>query len=49
MSLLRAPEPSRRRTECEIVDYEKYAIDGIPRPMNDGQFIEINLVSVKPR
>jgi len=34
--------------EREIVNYEKYTIDGIPGSMNYGQFIQCNLVSVKP-
>lgn len=33
--------------EREIVNYEKYTIDGIPGSMNFGQFIQCNLVAVK--
>ena len=36
------------RNERQIVNYEKYALDGIPGSMNYGQFIQINVVSVKP-
>ena len=34
--------------EREIVNYEKYTIDGIPGSMNYGQFIQCNVISVKP-
>ena len=34
--------------EREIVNYEKYTVEGIPGSMNYGQFIQCNLVSVKP-
>jgi hypothetical protein len=34
--------------ERQIDNYEKYAIDGIPGSMNYGQFIQCNVVSVKP-
>ena len=34
--------------EREIVNYEKYAIDGIPGSMNYGQFVQCNVVSLKP-
>lgn len=34
--------------EREIVNYEKYTIDGIPGSMNYGQFIQCNVVSAKP-
>lgn len=34
--------------EREIVNYEKYTIEGIPGSMNYGQFIQCNVVSVKP-
>jgi len=37
------------RNERQIVNYEKYAPDGIPGSMNFGQFIQTNVVSVKPR
>lgn len=36
------------RNERQIVNYEKYTIDGIPGSVNYGQFIQINVVSVKP-
>jgi hypothetical protein len=36
------------RNEREIVNYEKYTIDGIDGSMNFGQFVQINVVSVKP-
>jgi hypothetical protein len=36
------------RNERQIVNYEKYEIDGIPGSVNYGQFIQINVVSVKP-
>lgn len=35
--------------EREIVNYEKYALDGIPGSMNLGQFVQLKVVSVKPR
>jgi len=34
--------------ERQIVNYEKYTLDGIPGSMNYGQFIQLNVVSVKP-
>jgi hypothetical protein len=34
--------------ERQIVNYEKYALEGIPGSMNYGQFIQCNVVSVKP-
>lgn len=34
--------------ERQIVNYEKYTFDGIPGSMNYGQFIQCNVVSVKP-
>ena len=34
--------------ERQIVNYEKYAVDGIAGSMNYGQFIQCNVVSVKP-
>jgi len=34
--------------EREIVNYEKYTFDEIPGSMNYGQFIQCNVVSVKP-
>lgn len=34
--------------ERQIVNYEKYTFDGIPGSMNYGQFIQLNVVSVKP-
>ncbi|HYP75220.1 MAG TPA: hypothetical protein VER12_04680 [Polyangiaceae bacterium] len=34
--------------ERQIVNYEKYTLDGIPGSMNYGQFIQVNVVSVKP-
>ena len=37
------------RNERQIVNYEKYAIDGISGSMNFGQFVQVNVVSVKPR
>jgi hypothetical protein len=36
------------RNERQIVNYEKYTIDGIAGSINYGQFIQINVVSVKP-
>lgn len=36
------------RNERQIVNFEKYTIDGIPGSMNYGQFIQINVVSAKP-
>ncbi|MEO6602948.1 MAG: hypothetical protein ABIQ16_23890, partial [Polyangiaceae bacterium] len=36
------------RNERQIVNYEKYTIDGIAGSMNYGQFVQINVVSVKP-
>jgi hypothetical protein len=35
--------------EREIVNFEKYALDGIPGSMNAGQFIQLDVVSVEPR
>ncbi|HKO46603.1 MAG TPA: hypothetical protein VJV79_02705 [Polyangiaceae bacterium] len=34
--------------ERQIVNYEKYALEGIAGSMNFGQFIQCNVVSVKP-
>ncbi|MES1178988.1 MAG: hypothetical protein ABUL62_32025 [Myxococcales bacterium] len=36
------------RNERQIVNYEKYAIDGIPGSVNFGQFVQVNVLSVKP-
>jgi len=36
------------RNERQIVNYEKYANDGIAGSMNFGQFVQINVLSVKP-
>lgn len=36
------------RNERPIVNYEKYVIEGIAPSMNYGQFVQINVVSVKP-
>lgn len=36
------------RNERQIVNYEKYTIEGIAGSMNYGQFAQINVVSVKP-
>jgi len=35
--------------ERQIDNYERYAIDGIPGSMNLGQFVQVNVVSVKAR
>ena len=35
--------------EREIVNYEKYALDGIPGSMNAGQFVQIDVVAVEVR
>lgn len=35
--------------EREIVNYEKYSVDGIDGAMNLGQFVQINVVSAEPR
>lgn len=35
--------------ERQIVNFEKYAFDGIPGSMNFGQFVQVNVVSVKAR
>jgi hypothetical protein len=35
--------------ERQIVNYEGYALDGIPGSMNHGQFVQINVVSVVPQ
>ena len=35
--------------EREIVNYEKYALDGIPGSMNAGQFIQLDVVAVEAR
>jgi hypothetical protein len=34
--------------ERQIVNYEKYAVDGIAGSMNLGQFVQVNVISVKP-
>jgi len=36
------------RNERQIVNFEKYTIDGIAGSMNYGQFIQINVVSAQP-
>jgi hypothetical protein len=36
------------RNERQIVNFEKYTIDGIAGSVNYGQFIQINVVSVQP-
>jgi len=36
------------RNERQIVNWEKYALDGIPGSMNYGQFIQINVISAQP-
>jgi len=36
------------RNERQIVNFEKYTIDGIPGSVNYGQFIQINVVSAQP-
>lgn len=36
------------RNERQIVNYEKYVIDGVAPSINYGQFVQINVVSVKP-
>lgn len=35
--------------ERQIVNYEDYALDGIPGSMNHGQFVQIDVVAVAPR
>jgi hypothetical protein len=35
--------------ERQIVNYEEYALDGIPGSMNYGQFVQIDVVSVAPQ
>lgn len=35
--------------ERQIVNYEGYALDGIPGSMNHGQFVQINVVAVTPQ
>jgi hypothetical protein len=34
--------------ERQIVNYEKYEVMGLPGSMNFGQFVQVNVVSVKP-
>jgi hypothetical protein len=36
------------RNERQIVNFEKYTIDGIPGSVNYGQFVQINVVSAQP-
>jgi hypothetical protein len=36
------------RNERQIVNWEKYTIDGIAGSVNFGQFVQVNVVSVKP-
>lgn len=37
------------RNERQIVNYEKYAVAGIPGSVNFGQFVQVSVVAVKPR